>query len=138
MLEAHEVKDIREAFLNSTTFAVSGASTQREKYGNIIYRALRDSGRNVYPINPRAEEVEGQVAYPDLLSLPVVPQAVSIVTPPEVTRDVVKQAIAIGVKTVWMQPGAQDRQASEAARKAGLEVIDDGSCILVPLSRMQT
>jgi predicted CoA-binding protein len=55
-----------------------------------------------------------------------------------VTRDVVKQAIAIGVKTVWMQPGAQDRQASEAARKAGLEVIDDGSCILVPLSRMQT
>jgi hypothetical protein len=77
MQEAQEVKDIREAFLNSTTFAVAGASTQREKYGNIIYRALRDSGRNVYPINPRAEEVEGQVAYPDLLSLPVVPQAVS-------------------------------------------------------------
>ena len=136
MQEAQEVKDIRQAFLNSTTFAVAGASTQREKYGNIIYRALRDSGRNVYPINPRAEEVEGQVAYPDLLSLPVVPQAVSIVTPPEVTRDVVKQAIAIGVKTVWMQPGAQDRQASEAARKSGLEVIDDGSCILVLLSRM--
>ncbi len=132
----HEV-EIREAFLRATTFAVAGASTQREKYGNIIYRALRDSGRSVYPINPRAAEVEGQVAYPDLLSLPVVPQALSIVTPPEVTRDVVKQAIAIGVSTIWMQPGAEDRQASEAARQAGLEVIDDGSCILVILSRMR-
>lgn len=136
MQGSHEI-DTREAFLRATTFAVAGASKQREKYGNIIYRALRDSGRNVYPINPRAAEVEGQVAYPDLLSLPVVPQALSIVTSPEVTRDIVKQAIAIGVSTIWMQPGAEDRQSSQEARQAGIEVIDDGSCILVILSRMR-
>ena len=56
------------------------------------------------------------------------------VTPPAVTRQVVKQAIAVGVKVLWMQPGAEDEQASQAARDAGLTVIDDGSCILVALA----
>ncbi|EMB17821.1 hypothetical protein RE6C_01452 [Rhodopirellula europaea 6C] len=34
-----------------------------------------------------------------------------------------------------MQPGAEDEQASESAREAVINVIDDGSCILVLLAR---
>ncbi len=55
----------------------------------------------------------------------------SILTPPHVTRGVIQQAIAAGVKNIWMQPGAEDDKASQAARDAGLNVIDDGSCVLV-------
>lgn len=47
----------------------------------------------------------------------------------------VEQAIAAGVKNIWMQPGAEHAEASNLARKAGLNVIDDGSCILVLLAR---
>jgi hypothetical protein len=50
------------------------------------------------------------------------------------TRQVIQQAIAAGIKNVWMQPGAEDDQASQAAREAGLNVIDDGSCVLVLLA----
>ncbi len=127
----------RDAFLQAHSFAVAGASTQREKYGNIIFRTLRDSGRTVYPLNPRESIVEGDTAFPDLQSLPVVPEAVSIVTPPAVTLEIVQQAIALGVRSVWMQPGAEHAEAGQLARNAGLNVIDDGSCLLIFLNRIK-
>ena len=123
-----------EVFLNASTFAVAGASQDRFKYGNIVFRALVASGRTVYPLNPTATEVEGHPAYASIADLPVVPESLSIVTPPNVTRQVIQQAIAAGVKNIWMQPGAEDDQASQASRDAGLNVIDDGSCVLVLLA----
>jgi predicted CoA-binding protein len=65
----------------------------------------------------------------------MVPESLSIITPPEVTRRVVFEAMDAGVQNIWMQPGAQDIRASEAAREAGINVIDDGACILVLLAR---
>ena len=127
------MNNIKE-FLNASTFAVAGASRARSKYGNKVFRALVVSGRTVYPLNPTAPEVEGQTAYASIAQLPVVPESLSIVTPPHVTRQVIQQAIAAGVKNIWMQPGAEDDQASQAARQAGLNVIDDGSCVLVLLA----
>jgi predicted CoA-binding protein len=124
-----------EKFLNANTFAVAGASQDRSKYGNKVYRAIIASGRTAYPLNPAAPEVEGNPAFATIAGLPVVPESLSIVTPPQVTRQVIQQAIAAGIKNVWMQPGAEDDEASQAAREAGLNVIDDGSCILVLLAR---
>jgi predicted CoA-binding protein len=121
-------------FLSAPSFAVAGASTDRSKYGNKVFRALIASGRTVYPLNPTASEVEGQRAYVSIADLPVVPESLSLVTPPHVSREVIRQAIAAGVKNIWLQPGAEDSQGSELARQAGLNVIDDGSCILVLLA----
>jgi uncharacterized protein len=123
-----------EVFLKASTFAVAGASQDRSKYGNKVFRAIVASGRTAYPLNPTAPEVEGHPAFASISDLPVVPESLSIVTPPHVTREVIQQAIAAGVKNIWMQPGAEDSKGSQAARDAGLNVIDDGSCILVSLS----
>ena len=121
-------------FLSVQTYAVAGASANRHKYGNKVFRALVDSGRSTCPLNPIAHEIEGHQAYAKIADLPMVPQSLSIITPPEVTRSVVADAIAAGVQNIWMQPGAEDAQASEFARQAGINVIDDGSCILVVLA----
>jgi predicted CoA-binding protein len=121
-------------FLAAKTFAVAGASRDRSKYGNKVFQALVASGRRVDPLNPSAREVEGHAAYASIADLPEVPESLSVVTPPHVTREVIQQAIAAGVKNIWMQPGAEDPQGSNFAREAGLNVIDDGSCILVALS----
>lgn len=124
-----------EAFLAAPTFAVAGASNRRHKYGNQVFRALLADGREVYPLNPGQDEIEGHPAYPSVADLPVVPAALSIITPPDVTRQVVVAAIEAGVQHVWMQPGAEDDQASQLAREAGLNVVDDGSCILILLAK---
>jgi len=45
-------------FLAGNSFAVVGASTDRQKYGNKVLRCYMDNGYTVYPINPKATEVE--------------------------------------------------------------------------------
>jgi predicted CoA-binding protein len=123
--------EIIEDFLSDGPWAVVGASTSREKYGNKVLRAYIQSGRAAWPINPRTEKVEGFTSYPDLSSLPDVPRGVSIITPPEITEAVVEEAARLGVKFVWMQPGAESPRALEIAAEKGLEAIGDGSCLLV-------
>lgn len=120
-------------FLSSQKFAVAGASTSREKYGNKVVRAYQQKGMTVYPINPRAEEVEGLKAYPSVADLPDGVEALSIVTPPRVTLAVVSQAIERGIRKFWMQPGAENPDAVTLAEKAGAIVIADGACVLVAL-----
>ena len=78
------------SFLATGPFAVVGASTDRSKYGNKVLRCYQQHGREVYPINPKAPEVEGQKAYAALADLPVKVKAVSIITPPATTVQVVR------------------------------------------------
>ena len=118
-------------FMSSGPYAVVGASSDRDKYGNKVLRAYQQHGQEVYPINPRAEEIEGLKAYPSLASVPVRLRAVSIITPPKITEQVVKEAAAAGVKFVWMQPGAESPEAVRIAEDLGLEVIAGGPCYLV-------
>ena len=122
-----------DAFLSGGLFAVVGASTNREKYGNKVLRVYQQNDRPVYPINPRAEVIEGLKAYPDLASLPEVPHGVSIITPPVITEQIVEQAVGMGIKHLWMQPGAESIKAVNDARKNGVNVVANGPCVLVVL-----
>ena len=124
-------RELIEEYLEEGPYAVVGASTDRGKYGNKVLRAYQQTGREVYPINPKAEEVEGLKAYPDLASLPLTPRGISIITPPAITKKIVQEAAKLGVSYVWMQPGAESEEAIRIGKKAGLGVIGDGSCALV-------
>jgi predicted CoA-binding protein len=121
------------AFLAVGPFAVVGASVIRSKYGNKVLRCYQQHGLEVYPINARAEEVEGLKAYPSLASLPVPVPAISVITPPTITEQVVRDAAAAGVKHVWMQPGAESVAAIREAEALGMAVIAGGPCLLVVL-----
>ena len=120
-----------EAFLASSSFAVVGASTDRSKYGNKVLRCYVQHHRKVYPVNPKAREVEGLQAYPSLAALPEPVPAVSVITPPAATEQVVRKAHAAGVKHVWMQPGAESDDAIRTAEALGMNVIAGGPCLLV-------
>ena len=121
------------AFLEEGPYAVVGASADREKYGNKVLRCYQQHGKEVFPINPRATEIEGLKAFPSLDALPKPVAGISIITPPKITESVVDEAIRTGVKRIWMQPGAENDKAIRTAEEAGLEVIAGGPCLLVVL-----
>ncbi len=123
-------------FLAARTFAVAGASTDRSKYGNKVLRALADHGKNVVGLHPLATEVEGRPVYKSVLDVPEPIESLSIVTPPSVTDKVVDDAIEAGVRSIWMQPGAESQAAIDKAREHGIEVIAGGPCVLVSLAVM--
>jgi uncharacterized protein len=128
---AHVIPENITSFLASGPFAVVGASTDRSKYGNKVLRCYLQHGKEVYPIHPKAPEVEGQKAYAALAALPVKVQAISVITPPAITEQVVREAAAAGVQHIWMQPGAESEAAIQTAQALGMSVIAGGPCILV-------
>lgn len=94
----------------SVLIAVVGASDQRYKYGSLIYRRLKDSGYRVFPVNPNRPTVDGDICYPSVLQLPEKPDLVNIITPPEVTLQVLEDCLKADCLNVWLQPGASDAE----------------------------
>jgi predicted CoA-binding protein len=120
-------------FLSSPAYGVVGASPLRHKYGNKVLRCYQQNGRRAIPVNPHEQVIEGAECVASVLDLSDDVKSISVITPPAVTEQVVQQAIRQGIEHVWMQPGAESEASVEACRKAGINVIADGSCVLVVL-----
>ena len=119
------------AFFAAPAFGVAGASKNRDKFGNKVLRCYLQNGRQAVPINPVEAEIEGVSCVKSVSDLPTEVTSLSVITPPQITDKVVEQAIARGIRHIWMQPGAQSAAAIAAAEAAGINVIADGSCVLV-------
>lgn len=111
-----------------------GASRDRDKYGSIVYRELRSRGFRVFAVNPMAQTIEGDPCYPTLADLPERVEGAVIVVPPDQTERTVRTAVAAGIRTVWMQPGAESEAAIRICEESGLCAIHN-ACVLVVLRR---
>ena len=49
-----------EAFFQSGAYAVIGVSSDRRKFGNSVFRTMKEKGFTVYPVHPVSETVEGE------------------------------------------------------------------------------
>ena len=124
-----------EEFVNLKVWAIVGVSSNPRKYGNIIFRNLRGAGYDVYGVNPHEGELDGSPLYPTLAELPVVPDVVNIVVPPRVTEQIVRECHALGLRRVWMQPGAESPEAVAYCREHGIKVVSGGPCAMVSKRR---
>ena len=122
-----------DTFLDAKAYGVVGASSKPEKYGNKVLRCYQQNQHTVVPVNPVEQEIEGLACVASVSDLSDQVSSISIITPPQVTEAVVEQAITKGIKNIWMQPGAESAQAIAACDAAGVNVIADGSCVLVVL-----
>src|SRR5262245_18741048 len=89
-------------FLAQKRNAVAGVRRAKNDAANLIYRKLRETGHEVFAINPNAETFDGERCYPDLRSLPEPVDGVVIVTRPTITEQIVRQCVELGISRVWM------------------------------------
>ena len=122
--------ELVEDFINQRLWAVVGASTDYTKYGNRIFRDLREAGYTVYGVNPRGGEIEGQELYPSLSDLPEKPAVVDTVVPPALTEEIVRQCAELGLTRVWMQPGSESQAAIQFCQEHGIRVVHH-ACAMV-------
>ena len=121
--------DIKD-FLKQESFAVAGSFKDESKYAYRILKLLLAKGKEVYPVNPGAEEVEGRKAYKSVKDIPSDVDAVSLVTPPEASEKIVRQCLEKNIKKVWFQPGAESEAAVKFCRDNGIDVIH-GLCVML-------
>lgn len=134
-----KIDNMVEEFLAQKKVAVVGVSDKRDTGCNLNYRKFKETGYQVYAVNPRISEFEGDPCYPDLKSIPEKPDAVFILASPKVTDQVVQQCVDLGIKHVWMhcmmgtKPGlvqsmtSVSQDAVQVCRENGIQVIP-GSC----------
>jgi len=133
------MKEATKDFLSHKCIAVAGVSRTQNKAANLIYRKLRKEGYRVYPVNPNATTAEGDICYPSLKAIPEKPEGVVIVTKPEITEQLVKECVELGIKNVWMHKGPDSKTSSvskeavEVCRKHGIAVIP-GGCPMMYIS----
>jgi hypothetical protein len=95
---------------------VTGVSREPKGHGsNVVYKRLRERGYEVFAVNPNADEVEGDLCYRDLRSIPDGVEAVVIGTRPEVAEETMRECAELGIKHVWMHRGPGAGSVSAAA-----------------------
>ena len=134
-----KIDPLVEDFLAQEKIAIVGVSDKRETGCNLAYRKFKEKGYTVSAVNPRISSFEDDPCYPDLGSIPDVPDAVFILTNPKVSEEVVQQCVDLGIQRVWMhclmgtKPGlaanmtSVSPEAVRMCRENGIEVIP-GSC----------
>jgi len=117
-------------FLSQRSLAVVGVSRNTKKFGNAIYRTLKQQGYKVFPIHREAESIEGDRCYPVFKALPEKVGGVVICIPPVQTEKILEGVLAAGISHVWLQRGAESYAALRFCEKNGITVVH-GQCILM-------
>lgn len=121
--------------LDRRVWAVVGASTSPDKWGYRVYKELQRHGYRVYPVNPRATQIDDDRCYPSLAALPEQPDVVSVIIPPKLGLALADEAASVGIKRLWFQPGAASTENVAHASALGLRAVA-GACVLVELGKL--
>ncbi|MGW0183221.1 acetate--CoA ligase family protein, partial [Nocardia sp. NPDC003345] len=115
---APERADVGRALLNPRSVAIIGASDDVRKTTARPLRFLRSQGFTgaVYPVNPRRETVLGERAWPDIASLPEVPDHVFIVADTSLVVPAVRDCGRAGVPLVTVLSGGFGELGEGAGR----------------------
>jgi uncharacterized protein len=117
-------------FLSQKVIAVAGASRDTKKFGYAVFHDLKAKGYTVYPVNPKAENIDGDKCYAAPTDLPEQPGGLVIVTAPTQTEQLVRQAAQAGIQRIWLQQGSETPAAIQFCQQNGITVIT-GECIFM-------
>jgi predicted CoA-binding protein len=117
-----------ELLASARRIAIVGASpnTLRPSFGVMEY--LIDSGFDVVPINPNADEILGRRIYAtleDAVDATGRFDVVDVFRRPEHTPDIARSAVATGSGALWLQLGVVNWEAAKIAHDGGLAVVMD-------------
>ena len=138
-----------ENFFAPKSVAVVGASREKGKVGYEIVANLIKGGYagKVFPVNPKADQIEGLRCYADLKAIGQVPDLVVIVVPAKFVPPVMQQCVELGVKSVviitagFKEVGPEglklEQEVVRIARSGGIRVIGPNCLgIMVPTHRL--
>lgn len=118
-------RTLRDIYASTEAIAVVGATPDPEKPGNFIPRYLQSQGYRIVPVTPSHDEVFDVSTYAALSEVDVPVDVVEVFRPASEALGIVQDAIALGVKVVWLQLGIVSEEAAAIGRQAGLTVIMD-------------
>jgi uncharacterized protein len=119
-----------EAFTSQKHIAVAGISRTPHKFGNSAFKELKQKNYVLYPISQHLTEFEGTQCYTSIDALPSDVTALLICTKPEQSRMLLTEARTKGIRNIWLQQGAADKELLNEIKGSPDNIIT-GECILM-------
>lgn len=116
---------IRRTLSEAQTIAMIGLSTRSQKASQFVATYLQYQGYRIIPVHPKADEILGEKAYPDLTSVPHDIDLVDVFRPARECPGYAEQAVEAGADAFWMQLRVISPEAAEIAAEGGLDVVMD-------------
>lgn len=124
------LKQAANEFLSHKRIAIAGVSRNGDTAANVIYKKLKNTGYDVFPVNPFAEQIDGYKCFANLESIPEKVEGVVIGTKPEEAKQIIEDCRKLGIKNVWLHhsfgKGSFDEEAVRTAKELGLNIIPGG------------
>ncbi len=125
---------IIKKFINKdNVFAVVGVSKDKSKYGRKVFDDLKKYKFKVYPVNPKVEFISENKCYATLKELPIKPDVVSFVVPPQVVETLIIKCKELGINKVWLQPGSESEKVINYCKDNNIECLHN-QCIMLNLN----
>ncbi len=115
-MEVQHRDDALEVLKEAKVVAVVGISPNPERPSYYTTEKVVRKGRHkVYLVNPRyaGEKIFGIEVLPSLKDVPEKVDIVNVYRNPAHVEPIVQEAIEIGAKVVWLQPGAENYEVIE-------------------------
>jgi len=117
-------------FLDSQPIALVGVSRNPKKFGYAAYKELKEKGMKIIPVNPETDEIMGEKSYRTITALPSDIRGIIVLTKKDKTAAVVREAVAKGIKEIWIQQMADSKEAIDQLKGSDVNYIT-GECILM-------
>lgn len=118
-------EEIRQLLNGAHSIAVLGLSPNPARPSFRVAQGLQGFGYNIIPVRPMVDEVLGKKAFPDLESLPELPDIVDVFRASEHVPAIVESCIKLGIRNLWLQEGVVHEEAALRAQQAGITVVMD-------------
>ncbi|HCF50779.1 MAG TPA: CoA-binding protein [Syntrophomonas sp.] len=119
----------REILSRCKNIAIVGLSADSTRPSHRIAGYLQNQGYRIIPVNPHLDTVLGEASYPDLSSVPIPIDLITVFRREEVLSGIFEEALRLKVPAIWLQPGLHCEDGEAQAIKQGVEVFTD-YCIM--------
>jgi predicted CoA-binding protein len=112
-----------QKFIEQQKIAMVGISRNPKKFGGIIFKEFKNKGFELFPVNPKADEIQDVKCFKSVADLPEDVKHLFIVTPKNETAKVAKQVVEKGFNMIWIQQKSDTQKAVETIKEAGIPLI---------------
>lgn len=131
-----DMDKLKESMVEKETWAVLGATPNKEKFGYKIWKKLKEHNYKVYGINPNHNKIDDDKLYDTIMDLPEKVDVIDFVVSPKISIKALDEAKEKGIKHLWFQPGSFDEEVIKKAKEMEFKIVYH-DCILAVLTEKE-
>jgi predicted CoA-binding protein len=119
-----------DIFLQEKKIAIAGVSRDPKKFGNIMFRTVKEKGYAPIPVNPKGGTIDEIVCIDSIANLGSDIHNLLIITHKRDTKKVLEEAISKGINNIWIQNGCETKEAIKIAEENNINLVSK-ACFLM-------